>query len=116
MFAMAEKMKILFVASECAPYAKTGGLADAVAGLAKALVADGHDVRVVIPLYSAIDRIRYKLQSDSSSCVHMGNGEEQWVGVQKAMLDGTVPVWFVDCDRYFGRPGFYDFGGHEYWR
>lgn len=112
--AMPEKLKIVFVASECAPYAKTGGLADAVAGLSKALVAAGHDVRVVIPLYSAIDRIRYKLQADGSSCVHMGQGEEQWVGVQKALLDDVVPIWFVDCDRYFGRPGYYDFGGHEY--
>ena len=113
-FAMPEKLKILFVASECAPYAKTGGLADAVAGLAKALVARGHDVRVIIPLYSAIDRVRYQLQSDGSSCAHMGVNEEQWVGVQKAILDNAVPVWFVDCERYFGRPGYYDFGGHEY--
>ena len=30
------------------------------------------------------------------------------------MLDGLVQVWFVDCDRFFGRPGYYDFGGHEY--
>ncbi len=107
-------MKILFVASECAPFAKTGGLADAVAGLAKALVTDGHDVRVIIPLYSSVDRIRYKLESDGSSCAHMGKGEEQWVGVHKALLEGIVPVWFVECDRYFGRPGYYDFGGHEY--
>ena len=111
---MPEKLKILFVSSECAPYAKTGGLSDAVAGLAKALIAAGHDVRVVIPLYAAIDRIRYKLQSDGSSCVHMGKGEEQWVGVHSATLEDMVPVWFVECDRYFGRPGYYDFGGHEY--
>lgn len=111
---MPEKLKILFVASECAPYAKTGGLADAVAGLSKALIARGHDVRVVVPLYAAIDRIRHKIQGDSSSCVHMGLGEEQWVGVSKATLDGTVPIWFVDCDRYFGRPGYYDFDGQEY--
>lgn len=107
-------LKILFIASECAPYAKTGGLADAVAGLSKALVSAGHDVRVVIPLYSAIDRIRYGILPDGDACAHMGEGEEQWVGIHKATLDGVVPIWFVDCERYFGRPGYYDFGGSEY--
>jgi starch synthase len=107
-------VKVLFVASECAPFAKTGGLADAVAGLSKALVARGHEVRVVIPLYSAIDRVRFGISADGSACVHMGEGEEQWVGVHSAMLDGVVPVWLVECDRYFGRPGYYDFAGQEY--
>jgi starch synthase len=45
-------MKILMVCSEFAPWAKTGGLADAVAGLSDALCAGGHDVRVLLPQYS----------------------------------------------------------------
>jgi starch synthase len=45
-------MKILMVCSEFAPWAKTGGLADAVAGLSDALCASGHDVRVLLPQYS----------------------------------------------------------------
>lgn len=45
-------MKILMVCAEYAPLAKTGGLADAVAGLAGALAARGHDVRVLLPMYS----------------------------------------------------------------
>ena len=45
-------MKILMVCAEFAPWAKTGGLADAVAGLSDALCAAGHDVRVVLPRYS----------------------------------------------------------------
>jgi len=45
-------MKILMVCSEFAPWAKTGGLADAVAGLSDALCASGHDVRVLLPRYS----------------------------------------------------------------
>jgi starch synthase len=45
-------MKILMVCSEFAPWAKTGGLADAVAGLSNALCAGGHDVRVLLPRYA----------------------------------------------------------------
>ena len=45
-------MKILMVCAEFAPWAKTGGLADAVAGLSDALCASGHDVRVLLPRYS----------------------------------------------------------------
>lgn len=45
-------MKILMVTSEWAPLAKTGGLADAVAGLGNALATRGHDVRVLLPRYS----------------------------------------------------------------
>jgi starch synthase len=45
-------MKILMVCSEFAPWAKTGGLADAVAGLSQALCAGGHDVRVLLPRYA----------------------------------------------------------------
>lgn len=47
-------MRILMVSAEMAPLAKVGGLADAVAGLARALGARGHDVRVVMPCYDAM--------------------------------------------------------------
>jgi starch synthase len=45
-------MNVLMVCSEFAPYAKTGGLADAVTGLSNALAARGHDVRVLLPKYA----------------------------------------------------------------
>jgi len=103
-----EALRVLFIASECAPYAKTGGLGDVVAGLSKALRELGHDARVLIPLYSLIDRARYGIKPAGTACVHMGGKVEHWVGVHEAMLDDTVPVWFLDYDSYFGRPGIYD--------
>ncbi|MEO8223307.1 MAG: glycogen synthase [Gammaproteobacteria bacterium] len=47
-------MRILMISAEYAPFAKTGGLADMVTGLSKALVRAGHDVRVVLPLYTGL--------------------------------------------------------------
>ena len=101
-------LKILFVASECAPFAKVGGLGDAVAGLAKALRQLGHEVRVLLPLYSFIDRRALGLHVVGSHCVHMGGRVEHWVGLHETQLDGSLPVWFVEYDNYFGRMGLYD--------
>jgi starch synthase len=109
-----DRLKILFAASECAPYAKTGGLGDVVAGLSKELRRLGHDARVVLPLYASIDRAKFGIKPQVAACVHMGNKEEQWVGVHNATLDGDVPVWFVECDRYFGRSGIYHDSSGEY--
>ena len=47
-------MNLLFVASECAPFVKTGGLADVIGAVPKALGANGADVRVLIPAYPAL--------------------------------------------------------------
>lgn len=108
------RLKILFVASECTPYAKTGGLADVVAALPKELRRMGHDARIILPLYRSIDRAKYNIQPLNPSCVHMGHGEENWVGLHHALLDNEVPVWFVEYDRFFGRSGIYDEPSGEY--
>lgn len=101
-------LKILFVASECAPFAKIGGLGDVVAGLTKALRQQGHDARVLLPLYSFIDRRKFNLHIVGSHCVHMGGGVKHWIGLHEGKVDDTVPVWFVEYDSYFGRMGLYD--------
>ena len=54
-------LKVLFVASECAPFAKSGGLGDVVGSLPKALRRLGADVRVALPLYDSIAREKYRL-------------------------------------------------------
>ena len=79
-----------------------------VAGLSKALRQRGHDVRIVMPLYGQIDRARHGLVFQRPCCVHFGGGEEIWTGVYEGKLDGAVPIWFIDYDRYFGRPWIYD--------
>ncbi len=111
---MVEPLRVLFVASECTPYAKTGGLGDVVADLPKALRKMGHDARVLIPFYAQIDRAKHGIKSASTHCIHMGAGIEHWVGLHTARLDDEVPVWFLDYDAYFNRPGIYDGPGGHY--
>jgi starch synthase len=108
------QLKVLMVASECAPFAKTGGLGDMVAGLSKALEDAGHDVRICVPLYASVDRVRWGLTFEKNACVHMGGGEENWIGVHTGHLDGGVKVWFVEYQRFFGRRGIYDENNREY--
>ena len=60
-------MKILFTASECVPFVKTGGLADVVGALAPVLAKQGHDVRVIVPMYTSIDQ---KYQADMEFVLH----------------------------------------------
>lgn len=109
-----DALKVLFVTSECVPFAKTGGLGDAVAGLSKALHRLGHEVRIVMPLYSAVDYTKHGLTFHGSACIHMGHGEENWVGIHKGKLDGEVEIWFVDHGRYYHRPGLYSDGPNDY--
>jgi starch synthase len=100
--------RVLLISSECTPLAQTGGLGDMVSGLSKALKKRGHDVRVVMPLYQSIDRAKHGITFSRSCCVHFGKGEEVWVGIFEAKLDGEVPIWFIDYARYFDRPYIYD--------
>src|SRR5258706_309655 len=51
------RLKVLFVVSECVPFAKTGGLADVAGALPKALAAEGHDVRIAMPAYASVERM-----------------------------------------------------------
>lgn len=107
-------LNVLFVASECAPYAKCGGLGDVVASLPKALRRLGVDVRIVLPLYDSIDRARYGLIPEPSCRVDCGGGEVNGCGIWRATAAGDVPVWFVEHDRFFARGGIYDADGAEF--
>ena len=110
-----KKLKIAMIASECAPYSKTGGLADVVGALPAALHKLGHDVIVILPKYSFIDYIRFELQPFQNQLdVWMGNVEE-WCSVHKGENDG-VPVYFIESNIYFDRWGLYhdaDFNDYQ---
>lgn len=99
-------MKIWFVAAEAAPFIKTGGLADVIGALPKALLHEGHDVRVALPKYRDIPAA-YKEQMAHLGSVEVSVGwRKQYGGVELLKWDG-VPVYFIDNEYYFGREGVY---------
>jgi len=105
-------LSILFLTSEAAPFAKTGGLADVSSSLPKALSAQC-DVKVVMPLYSSIDVDKYGISEVMNGCcVHMGNCEEFYslYYVEEAGVD----FYFISFDKYFAREGIYNTKAGEY--
>ncbi|MFA5624338.1 MAG: glycogen synthase [Bradymonadales bacterium] len=103
-------MRVLMVASEAVPFAKTGGLADVAGILPKFLAQLGDDVRIVMPLYGVIDRERYGLKPIPGAMgVPMGVLGEHWCEVYESTLPNTkVPVYFIAHERYFGRKSLYN--------
>ncbi len=103
-------MRILFVASEGLPFSKTGGLADVVEALPKALVAQGHDVAVVLPRYrnTQIKNIVIK-----SLTIPMGTSL-RFPRIADGARPGSVQYFFVDDPQYFDREQLYGVGGRDY--
>lgn len=100
-------MKVLICASEGAPFAKTGGLADVIGALPKALKQKGVDARVIMPYYKKIKEKQIAYYK-GYAYVRIGSRME-YVGIFHAIHEG-VDFYFVDNDRYFYRDTFYGFG------
>ena len=105
-------MKILFAASECVPFVKTGGLADVVGALPKEILKTGEDVRVILPLYKAIDQ-SWRDQMEHMLYFYINLGwRRQYVGIMRLVYSG-ITFYFVDNEQYFGRDYIYGMGGDE---
>lgn len=92
--------KVLFVASECVPFIKTGGLADVVGSLPKYINKDEFDVRVMIPKYVAIPE-QYKNQMQYKAHFYMDLAwRRQYVGILELYMNG-VTFYFIDNEFYF---------------
>ena len=97
-------MRILFVASEGLPFSKTGGLADVVEALPKALVAQGHEVAVVLPLYRGT---KASAEVMPSLTIPMGGTRLRFPAIADGTTVNNVRYFFVDDPAYFDRDGLY---------
>jgi starch synthase len=103
-------MRILFVASEGLPFCKTGGLADVIEALPKALVAQGHDVAVVLPRYRNMPIKNIVIKSMT---VPMGTSL-RFPAIADGGRQGGVHYFFVDDPEYFDRDQLYGVAGRDY--
>ena len=103
-------MRVLVVTSELYSFAKSGGLADMVGALCPALRHRNLDIRIVMPRYGAIpkDRLTYL---EHPIGVHVSG--ERWCAIACSELD-DVPVYLIEHDVLFDRPGLYGPPGGAY--
>lgn len=86
------------------PFAKSGGLADVAGALPKALVKDGVDARVIMPLYGDL-KFRDTLEYVTNYSVPVG-WRSQYCGLFKTERN-SVTYYFLDNEYYFKRRGLY---------
>ncbi len=108
-----QKIKVLYVASECQPFVATGGLGDVAGSLPKEIAKTGKvDIRVVLPLYANIkETYSNSLEFIGWFTTHLA-WRQEYCGIFKLVVDGVI-YYFIDNERYFKREkpyGFYDDG------
>jgi starch synthase len=112
-------LKICLVSSECTPFAKTGGLADVVAALGRFLGKRGHDVRIVMPMYSRIKNGGYEFYPVTEAqdvSVRLAN-RTYWFSVSTLQLPrSSAKIWLVRCPELYEREGIYTQDGDEHLR
>jgi starch synthase len=108
-------MHIVFAASECVPFAKTGGLADVVGALPPELVKLGHEVTVYLPLYAGVRRqikgeLKYAVRSITIPFAYYN----RFAGVVNGGKRAGVQYYFIDCPELFDREGLYGTAEGDY--
>jgi starch synthase len=110
---MPASLKVLFVASECAPFAKTGGLGDVIGSLPKALARRGIDARVVIPLYAGFPWNELE-RLDGELAVPIARGQVRGAVRMGKLPKSDVTIYFLEHHGYFDRPYLYGPPGDGY--
>ena len=106
-------MKILFVTSECAPFSKSGGLADVAFSLPPALQKLGNELVIITPYYKCVkDRFADQIEFVRDVRVALGNAS-LYCGLLKGELSG-VPVWFIDNEDLFNRDKLYGYDDDKF--
>jgi starch synthase len=112
-------MRICFVASEVAPLAKTGGLADVAGALPRHLHDQGHDIRVVMPLYSSIGTAALEMlpvEGAQNVALRLGAHLYSYSLFETRLPGSAVPLYLVHCPAVYDRPTIYTIGPDEHLR
>ena len=100
--------RILQLAAEVAPFAKTGGLGDVAAGLSRFLGKAGHDVRIFLPYYPSLRANDYvPVDFIRDVPVQLGPHRFTYTARTTPLPDSDVGVYFIDCPALFGHGGIY---------
>ena len=103
--------KVLMVASEAAPFAATGGLAEVIGSLAPCLRERGDDVAVFVPRYRAIG-LQGLTRTFDDLPIWLGSGS--YAASLYQATDRGVPYYFLDCPALFDRDGLYGDSSGDY--
>ena len=107
-------MHIVFAASECAPWAKTGGLADVVSALPKTLVKMGHKVHVYLPYYRQVAKAVPEPAGVLPSVTVPFPTYNRFVRILDGGVTDGVQMYFVDAPELFDRESFYSTPSGDY--
>jgi len=109
------RLRILLIASEVAPFAKTGGLADVAGALPRALAALGHDVRILLPKYRGAEAHATETRLVVPN-IQVPLGDRVAEG---ALIEGHgpsgVPVYLLEHEHYYNRDSLYGTADGDYW-
>ncbi|WP_432821793.1 glycogen synthase GlgA [Trichloromonas sp.] len=108
-----KSLKILMVASEVTPFAKSGGLADVAGSLPRALRALGHDVRIIMPYYRTIATRGDAKERDAAAATVALDATPRRALLHEGELNG-VPVYFVDHADFYDRADLYGTGEGDF--
>jgi hypothetical protein len=98
-------LNIVFVASEVAPFAKTGGLADVCGALPIELARQGHNVAVMMPAYRQVKQSGQPIEPLGVKFdIPIGNKIVRGRLLRSVLPGSDVPIFFVEQDDYFDRP------------
>lgn len=109
-----EFLKILFVASEAAPFVKIGGLGEVMHSLPRALRKLGHDARVLVPKYATIDTEKYTLETESNN-LKVESGDKDPYGILVSNIlkykneDGGINYFLENMEYYEKRANVYGY-------
>lgn len=107
-------LKVLFVASEVVPFAKTGGLADVAGSLPKALKRLGCEVRLVMPLYHQVRQGKHPLEKILENLPIPLGRRQIAADIYQGELEEDLPVYFIEKDEFYDRNNLYGTAKGDY--